>query len=113
MELDEASLKSGVGVTVSVKVAVWTTEPEVALSVMTDEVTTAEALTLIDTVEEPAALMVVGEKDNVVPAGTPLAESDTAELKPPTTVVVAVSEPEAPCMMLSVLTDEAMEKAGA
>jgi len=106
-------LKSGVGVTVSVKVAEWTTEPEVALSVITDEVATAEALMSIDTVEEPAALMVAGEKESVAPAGTPLAESAMTELKPPTTVVVAVSELEVPCMMLRVLTDEAMEKAGA
>src|SRR5438067_1464421 len=46
---------------------------------------------------EPGAAMELGLKLTVVPEGCPEAESATAELKPPETVVVMVEVPELPC----------------
>ena len=46
---------------------------------------------------EPGAAIDVGLKLAVTPAGSPLAESDTAELKPPETVVETVVVFVPPC----------------
>src|ERR1700710_1198943 len=45
---------------------------------------------------EPGAAMDDGEKVAVAPAGTPLTDSATAELKPPLTPVVTVAVPLLP-----------------
>ena len=54
-------------------------------------------------VDEPVPVIEVGLKPTVTPEGWPEAESDTAELNPPLTVLVMVELPELPC---STVTDE-------
>jgi hypothetical protein len=46
---------------------------------------------------EPGAAIEVGLKLAVTPVGAPEAESETAELNPPETVVLIVDVPELPC----------------
>lgn len=50
----------------------------------------------------PGAAMEAGLKLAVTPAGNPVAESETAELKPPLTVVEIADVPEEPWVTLSV-----------
>lgn len=47
-------------------------------------------------VEVPVPVIEAGEKPTVIPDGCPEAERETAELKPPVTVLVIVLEPPAP-----------------
>ena len=54
-------------------------------------------------VDEPAPVIEDGLNPTVTPAGCPEAESVTAELKPPLTVLVMVEVPEFPC---STVTDD-------
>ncbi len=56
---------------------------------------------------EPGAAIDAGLKEAVTPAGSPLAESEIAELKPPETVVEIVLLPEPPCA-IEMLAGEAL-----
>jgi len=70
---------------VSEMVVVWEIPPPLAFTVIVDVPTVAVLLALKVSVElpEPGAAIDVGLKAAVTPAGSPLAESETAELKPP------------------------------
>src|SRR6266404_1501083 len=48
----------------------------------------------------------------VAPGGSPLADNETGELKPPETEVVIVEPPDPPAAMLSEAGDAAIEKLG-
>lgn len=48
-------------------------------------------------VEDPAPVIDVGLKAIVTPVGWPLADNETAELKPPVTALVIFAVPELPC----------------
>jgi hypothetical protein len=48
-------------------------------------------------VDDPVPVIDVGLKPTVTPEGWPDAESATAELKPPLTVLVIVELPDPPC----------------
>lgn len=61
-------------------------------------------------VPEPGAAMLAGTNVAVTPAGAPLAESDTAELKPPETAVVTVALPLRPCLTESEVGETEMVK---
>ncbi len=63
-------------------------------------------------VPEPGAAIEAGVKLAVTPAGMPLAERETAELKPPETAVVSVELPVAPVLTESDEGDAVMEKSG-
>ncbi len=55
-----------------------------------------EAATVMVIVEEPAAVMDVGLKVTVTPAGWPEADKEMAELNPPVGVLVIVEVPGLP-----------------
>jgi hypothetical protein len=61
---------------------------------------------------EPGAAIEAGLKEAVTPAGSPVAESDTAELKPPETVVEIVVVFVPPCATDTVVGDALMAKFG-
>ena len=61
---------------------------------------------------EPGAAIDVGLKLAVTPAGSPLAESEMAELKPPETVVETVVVFVPPCATDTVVGDALMAKFG-
>ena len=90
-------LKSGC-VTVSVMVAVWVTPPPVAVTVTVavPAVAVLPAENVSVELPLPGAAIEVGLKLAVTPEGKPEADSETAELKPPFTVVEMVLLPEAP-----------------
>jgi hypothetical protein len=85
-------------VIVSETLALWDKPPPLALIVIVDVPAVAVLLAVKVKVElpEPGAAIDVGLKAAVTPAGSPLAESDTAELKPPETVVEIVLDPLLP-----------------
>lgn len=91
-------LKSGC-VTVRAMVAVCVTPPPLAVTVTL--VVPAAALLLAVNVKVelplPGAAIEVALKLAVTPVGSPETESETAELKPPLTVVEIVLPPELPC----------------
>lgn len=98
--------KSGVAVeefTVSATVVVCVTLPPVAVMVTFDVPTVAVLLAVKVRVELPlpGAAMEVGLKLAVTPAGNPEADNETAELKPPLTVVEMVEVPEEPWVTLT------------
>ena len=62
---------------------------------------------------EPGAAIGLGLKLTLVPAGTPEADREIAELKPPLTVVVMVEVPAAPCAVLTELGDAEIVKSEA
>ena len=78
--------------TVKEMVVLCETPPPLALIVTVEVPVVAVLLAVNVSVElpEPGAAIDVGLKLAVTPAGSPLAESDTAELKPPETVVETV-----------------------
>jgi hypothetical protein len=67
---------------------------------------------VIADVPEPGAAMEVGLKLTVTPVGCPLADSATAELKPPETVVVMVELPLLPCTTETEVGEAASVNAG-
>jgi hypothetical protein len=85
-------------VIVSEMVVLCETPPPLALIVIVDVPAAAVLLAVNVNVElpEPGAAMDVGLNAAVTPEGRPLAESDTAELKPPETVVEIVLVPLLP-----------------
>jgi hypothetical protein len=101
-------------VTVRLTVAVWVLLPPVPVTVMVEVPVAAEAATVMVIVElpEPGAAIEVGLKATVTPVGWPEAESATAELKPPATVVVMVTLPAVPWVIVAEVGDAAMVKSG-
>ena len=79
-------------------VVVWVIPPPLAVTVIFDVPMVAVVLAVNVSVELPlpGAAMEAGLKLAVTPVGIPEAESETAELKPPLTVVVMVVLPELP-----------------
>jgi hypothetical protein len=73
--------------------------PPVAVMVTVEEPVVAVALAVSVRVEVPlpGAAIDAGAKLAVTPAGKPDAESETAELNPPLTVVEIEELPEVPC----------------
>src|SRR3954451_602148 len=88
--------------------------PPLALMVMVDVPVAAVLLAVKVSVElpDPGAAIDVGLKLAVTPAGSPLAESDTAELKPPETVVETVVVFVPPCTTDTVVGDAVRVKSG-
>jgi len=88
--------------------------PLVALMVMLRVPVRARVVTEIFTVDVPApgAVMDVGVKAAVTPVGRPVAERETAALKPPATVVVTVEVPLLPLVTDTELGDTETAKLG-
>jgi hypothetical protein len=86
-------------VTVSETPVVWVTPPPVAVTVIVYVPVATVDPTVIVMVEdpEPGAVIELGLKLSVTPAGCPEADKVMAELKPPVTLVVIVDCPELPC----------------
>ncbi|HSK42855.1 MAG TPA: hypothetical protein VLA83_03090 [Candidatus Binatia bacterium] len=101
-------------VIVSEMEVLWETPPPLALIVIVD--VPAAAVLLADNVSVelplPGAAMDVGLNAAVTPEGSPLAESDTAELKPPETVVEIVLEPLLPAATERLVGDALSVKLG-
>jgi len=101
-------------VIVSETVVLCETPPPLALMVIV-EVPAAAVLPAVKVkveLPEPGAAMDVGLNAAVTPEGSPLAESDTAELKPPETVVEIVLVPELPAATERLAGDALMVKFG-
>ena len=60
----------------------------------------------------PGAAIDVGLNATVTPAGMPDADNETAELKPPLTVVEIVLLPELPCVTDTLVGDALIAKSG-
>src|SRR5579871_777427 len=92
-----AKVGAGAAVIVKEMVALWVIPPPVALTVMLLVPGVAVLATANVSVELPlpGAAMDVGLKLAVTPVGRPATDRETAELKPPLTVVVSVELPEA------------------
>jgi len=90
------------------------TPPPLALIVIVDVPAVAVVLAVNVSVElpEPGAAMDVGLNAAVTPEGSPLAESDTAELKPPETVVEIVLDPLLPAATERLVGDALSVKLG-
>ena len=101
-------------VIVSEMVVVWEIPPPLAFTVIVDVPTVAVLLALKVSVElpEPGAAIDVGLKAAVTPAGSPLAESETAELKPPETVVEIELVPLPPAATETLAGDALTAKSG-
>jgi hypothetical protein len=101
-------------VIVSEIVVLWETPPPLALIVIV-EVPAAAVLPAVNVnveLPEPGAAMEVGLNAAVTPEGRPLAESDTAELNPPETLVETVLVPELPAATERLVGDAPTEKSG-
>ena len=100
--------------TVSETVVLCETPPPLALIVIVDVPVVAVLLAVNVSVElpEPGAAIDVGLKLAVTPAGSPLAESETAELKPPETVVETVVVFVPPCATDTEVGDALRAKSG-
>jgi hypothetical protein len=95
-------------------VVLWETLPPLALIVTVDVPVVAVLLAVNVRVElpDPGAAMEVGLNEAVTPAGSPLAESEIAELKPPETVVETVLLPEPPCATETLVGEALIVKLG-
>ena len=102
-------------VIVSETVVLCETPPPLALIVIVDVPAAAVLAAVKVRVElpEPGAAMDVGLKAAVTPEGSPLAESDTAELKTPETVVEIVLVPLLPAATERLVGDALSVKLGA
>ena len=91
-------MKSDGAFTVRETVVVWVTPPPLAVTVTFTVPMVAVLLAVNVSVELPlpGAAIELGLKLAVTPEGKPEADSDTAELKPPLTVVEIVLLPELP-----------------
>lgn len=100
-------------VTVSEMVVLWETPP-LALTVIVEVPAAAVLAAVKVSVElpEPGAAIEAGLKAAVTPEGRPLAENDTAELKPPETVVEIVLEPLLPAATERLVGDALIVKLG-
>ncbi len=101
-------------VIVSETVVLWETPPPLALIVIVDVPAAAVLLAVKVKVElpEPGAAIDVGLKAAVTPVGSPLAESDIAELKPPETLVETVLDPLPPAATERLVGDALSVKLG-
>ena len=101
-------------VTVSEIVVLCEMPPPLAFTVIVDVPTVAVLLALKVKVElpEPGAAIDVGLKAAVTPAGNPLAESETDELKPPETVVEIKLVPLPPAATKTLAGDALSVKSG-
>jgi hypothetical protein len=101
-------------VIVSEMVVLWETPPPLALTVIVEVPAAAVLLAVKVRAElpEPGAAMDVGLNAAVTPEGSPLAESETAELKPPETVVEMVLVPELPAATERLVGDALSVKLG-
>ena len=100
--------------TVSDKVVLCETPPPLALIVIV-EVPAAAVLPAVKVrveLPEPGAAIDVGLNAAVTPVGSPVAESDTAELKPPDTVVEIVLVPLLPAATERLVGDALTAKSG-
>jgi hypothetical protein len=108
--------KSGVAAELTVRaiVVVCVTAPPVAVIVILAVPVVAVLLAEKVTVELPlpGAAMEVGLKLAVTPAGNPEADNETAELKPPLTVVDTVELPELPCVTDTLAGETLTAKSG-
>lgn len=86
--------------------------PETPLTVTVYVPGTTVALALMVSVEEPAPVIDVGLNANVTPVGAPLADNDTAELKPLRADVLKVVLVLVPCMRVAEVVESATEKPG-
>jgi len=84
-------------VTVRETVVVSTVLPEVPLTVMWYVPVAVDEATVSVMIEVPAPVIEVGLKPTVTPEGWPVADNETAESKPPVTVLVIVEVRLAPC----------------
>ena len=97
-EGDARMVKLGFGpVTFSETAVVSVVPPEVPVTVMLYVPATVDEATVIVRVEVPSPVIEVGLKPTVTPVGWPVAVKETAESKPPVTVLVIVDVPELPC----------------
>lgn len=99
-EGEAASVNGGGAVTLRITLDVWVSPPPVPVTtiVCVPVATVAATVMVMVDVPEPGAAIEVGLKLTVTPAGCPLAESATAELKPPETAVVTVHVPVLPAI---------------
>ena len=113
---DALKAKSGVvaEATVRLMVAVWVTPPPVAVIVTVALPVVAVLLAERVRVEVPlpGAAIDVGLKLAVTPEGNPEAESETAELRPPLTLVVIVLVPELPSVIERLVGEALRLKSG-
>jgi len=86
-----------VAVTVSETAVVSVVLPEVPVTVMLYVPVAVDEATVIFMVEVPVPVIDVGLNATVTPVGWPVAVKETAESKPPVTVLVMVDVPELPC----------------
>jgi hypothetical protein len=86
-----------VAVTVSETMVVSTVLPEVPVTVMLYVPVAVDEATVNVIFDVPVPVIDVGLKLTVTPAGWPVAFKETAESKPPVTVLVIVDVPELPC----------------
>jgi hypothetical protein len=116
-ELGEADTeKSGAAVTVRLTVVAWLVDPEVPVTVTTAVPVVAEDEAVRVRVDVPLPLAggvtEPGEKEAVTPLGSPLAERETAEVKPfrlPTEMVLV---PLPPWATVTELGEADTEKSG-
>lgn len=95
---DAPMVKSGAGpVTVRETLVVSVVLPEVPVTVMGYVPGVVVEPTVIVMVEVPAPVIEDGLKPTDTPDGSPEADKEIAELKPPVTVLVMVEVPELPC----------------
>ncbi len=99
---------------VSAIVKVWLTTPPVAVTVTFTVPVVAVLVAEKVSVELPlpGAAIDVGLKLAVTPAGIPDADNETAELKPPLTVVEIVLAPELPCVTDTLAGEALTAKSG-
>lgn len=101
-------------VIVSETVALCEMPPPLALIVMVD-VPAAAVLPAVNVrveLPEPGAAIDVGLNAAVTPVGNPVADSETAELKPPETEVETVLDPEPPAATERLVGDALKLKSG-
>ena len=100
--------------TVKETVVLWETPPPLALIVTVEVPVVAVLLAVNVSVElpEPGAAIDAGLKLAVTPAGSPLAESEMAELKPPETVVETVVAFVPPCATETLVGEAVIAKSG-
>ena len=101
-------------VTVSETVVLCEIPPPLALTVTVEVPAVAVLLAVNVSVElpEPGAAIDVGLNAVVTPAGSPVAEREMAELKPPETIVEMVLVPVPPCATDTLEGDALRAKAG-
>jgi len=95
-----------------VTVVVWLVLPLLPVTVIVRVPTLEFLLTLMVIVEVPAPVIEVGLNVTVCPLPCPEADNEIAELNPPVTVLVIVTEPEVPLVTVIEVGDALREKPG-